>query len=75
MQSVERKDPTWSPFSLNVALTGEIGRSCMYPVCFERVRPSDEVQRTTKTYITRSQRIAIVYANRRGGGRRGYGRR
>jgi len=75
MQSVERKDPTWSPFSLNVALTGEIGRSCMYPVCFERVRPSDEVQKTTETYITRGQGIAIVYADRRGSGRRGYGRR
>ncbi len=31
MQSDGRYDPTWSPVSLNVALTGEIGISCMYP--------------------------------------------
>jgi hypothetical protein len=41
MQSEERYDPTWSPFSLNVALTGEIGRSGMYPGCSKSVRLVD----------------------------------
>ena len=70
MQSEERYDPTWSPFSLNVALTGEIGRSCMYPDCSKCVRSVDAgVIETRETNITRGQRISVVYADRRGSGR------